>query len=405
MSPRLWTNSTLPLEERVIAGFALGKSLDDADRFDAAFAAFERANETYREMRAAMGERFDAEALNRQVNETIAAYTPAYFASVATWATPSELPVFIVGMPRSGTSLVEQIAASHSQVFGAGELKDIGKLALELGASNRNWQCTDVRRLADRHLEGLRVLGRGADRVIDKLPDNVFQLGLIATLFPSARVIFCHRDPRDIALSCFFQKFSAGQLMFSYDLADCGNRYRETARLMAHWHRVLPLRMLDITYEALVADLEGESRRLIAFLGLEWEPACLDFHHTQRTVMTASSWQVRQPLYARSVGRWRRYEQHLDPLFAALAVVGSDEEQIADLIDSLASLCGRRPVTFAGGLGRYSRLNFIHRGSRVAICSTWSLGCAHRSARDCAEFPIFGSAAAISFSFCVLADA
>ena len=125
---------TLPREERVIAGFALGKSLDDADRFDAAFAAYKQANETYREMRGAIGDRFDPEALHRQVDDTIAAYTPDFFASVATWAKPSELPVFIVGMPRSGTSLIEQIAASHSQVFGAGELKDIGKLSLELGA-------------------------------------------------------------------------------------------------------------------------------------------------------------------------------------------------------------------------------------------------------------------------------
>ncbi len=308
----------LPTEERVIAGFTLGKLLDEVDRFDAAFGAYAKANAAYRELRARTGERFDAEALRRQVDETIATCTPAFFASVAEWGSPSELPVFIVGMPRSATSLVEQIAASHSRVFGAGELKDIGELAVKLGTVHAHWQRTELRRLADTHLDRLQTLGRGADRVVDKLPDNVFQLGLIATLFPSARIIFCHRDPRDIALSCFFQKFASGQLMFSYDLADCGKRYRETARLMAHWRRVLPLRMLDVTYEALVADLESESRRLVAFLGLTWEPACLDFHRTQRTVTTASSWQVRQPLYARSVGRWRHYERHLGPLLAAL---------------------------------------------------------------------------------------
>jgi tetratricopeptide (TPR) repeat protein len=306
----------LPPEERVIAGFALGKSLDDADRFDDAFMAYARANATYREIRGTLGERFDAEALRCQVDETIATFTSTFFGSVTAWGNPSELPVFIVGMPRSGTSLVEQIAASHSRVFGAGEIKYIGELVAELGAVNA-WERTAVRRLADAHLERLRNLSRGADRVIDKLPDNVFNLGVIATLFPSARIIFCHRDPRDIGLSCLFQKFSTGQL-FSYDLADCGKRYRETARLIAHWHRVLPLRMLDVTYEAVVADLEAESHRLVAFLDLMWEPACLDFHCTQRTVTTASGWQVRQPLYARSVGRWRHYERYLKPLLAAL---------------------------------------------------------------------------------------
>jgi hypothetical protein len=164
----------------------------------------------------------------------------------------------------------------------------------------------------------LAALGGNTRRVIDKLPDNIFELGVIATLFPAARVIFCRRDARDICLSCYFQKFTGAQLAFSYDLGDCAKRYLETERMMAHWRRVLPLRMHEVEYEALVADLEGESRRLIAFLGLEWEPACLEFHLTQRAVATASGWQVRQPLYDRSVGRWRNYESYLAPLLDGL---------------------------------------------------------------------------------------
>jgi len=144
------------------------------------------------------------------------------------------------------------------------------------------------------------------------MPDNIFKLGLIATLFPAARVIFCRRDPRDVALSCYFQKFSGTQLAFSYDLADFAKRYDETERLTAHWHRVLPLSTLD------VGDIESESRRLISFLNLDWEPACLDFHRTERVIRTASSWQVRQPLYRRAVGRWRNYERYLEPLIRAL---------------------------------------------------------------------------------------
>ena len=226
-------------------------------------------------------------------------------------------------MPRSGTSLVEQIVASHSKVFGAGELNYIGDLAGSLESSRKvrsgfNYDVKEIRRLADGHVDRLKRLGGASERVIDKMPDNIFKLGIIATLFPAARVILCRRDPRDIGLSCYFQKFSGHQLAFSYDLADCGRRYKETEYLTDHWCRVLPLKILEIQYEALIADLEGESRKLIAFLGLDWEPACLDFHRTERIVTTASSWQVRQPLYTRSVGRWRNYERYLGPLFQTL---------------------------------------------------------------------------------------
>jgi hypothetical protein len=137
-------------------------------------------------------------------------------------------------------------------------------------------------------------------------------------LFPRARVIYCSRDPRDISLSCYFQLFADGAQSFSYDLADCGTRCREVQRLARHWLRLLPFHMIEINYEVLVDDLEAESRRLIEFLELDWEPACLDFHRTERTVVTVSHWQVRQPLYKSSVGRWRNYEKHLGPLLAVL---------------------------------------------------------------------------------------
>jgi hypothetical protein len=150
------------------------------------------------------------------------------------------------------------------------------------------------------------------------MPDNVLLVGLIARLFPRARIIYCSRGPRDTALSCYFQLFSDGAQHFSYDLPDCGRRCRQIERLAAHWLILLPLHMTEVNYERLVGDLEGESRRLIEFLGLEWEPACLDFHRTERTVATVSYWQVRQPIYSSSIGRWRHYENHLAPLFAAL---------------------------------------------------------------------------------------
>jgi hypothetical protein len=149
------------------------------------------------------------------------------------------------------------------------------------------------------------------------MPDNILFLWLIAALFPSARIILCRRDLRDVCLSCYFHHFTEGHL-YAYDLRDCAVRALEIDRLATHWSRMLPLEILAIDYEKLVSDLEGESRRLIEFLGLEWEPACLDFHRTERPVLTASAWQVRQPLYRHSIGRWRRYARHLRPLFAAL---------------------------------------------------------------------------------------
>jgi tetratricopeptide (TPR) repeat protein len=315
-------NPERSVSDRISAGFALGMLLDNAERCDEAFPCFVAANALHRQQRAEAGERFDIVALRRQVDDLIELATPDFFSAGAPWGNPSQAPVFIVGMPRSGTSLVEQIAASHSRVFGAGELPALGEIWETLSAHNRgrqveNWDAAFARRFADRHVESLQALGNGAARIIDKMPDNIFFLWLIAALFPSARIILCRRDLPDVCLSCYFHHFSEGHL-YTYDFADCGARALEIDRLATHWPRVLPLQILAIDYEKLISDLEDESRRLIEFLGLEWEPACLDFHRTERPILTASAWQVRQPLYRRSIGRWRRYERHLAPLFEAL---------------------------------------------------------------------------------------
>ena len=263
------------------------------------------------------GENYDGDVFARRVNDSIAMFTPDFFAQSRNWGEFSELPVFIVGMPRSGTSLVEQIAASHPDVFGAGELKDVGNIASSL--SFGQIQRGPINDAARKELDHLRNLGGSSLRMIDKMPANVEYLGLIAMLFPAARVIICRRDPRDTCLSCFFQHFEAGNL-YAFDLNHCGRHHLQTDRLIAHWLKVLPLRMLQVRYEGLVADLEEQSRRIISFLGLPWNPACLSFHQTERTVLTASDWQVRQPIYTRSVGRWRNYERHLGPLFKALGI-------------------------------------------------------------------------------------
>jgi tetratricopeptide (TPR) repeat protein len=312
-----------PVSDRIVAGFGLGTLLDAADRYDEAFPYFATANALVRQQRAALGGLYDFDALRREVDRQIAVFTPALLTPLSGWGNSSQIPVFIVGMPRSGTSLVEQIAASHSKVFGAGELEDISRIAAVVQAPGREIPADQldpdpIRRLADGYLAHLRAVGGGAARIIDKMPDNVFYLGLIALLFPAARIILCQRDARDTCLSCYFHLFTDRNI-FTYDLADCGRQFLEVDRLATHWLRELALEMLVIDYEALVADLEGESRRLIQFLGLDWEPACLDFHKTERPVFTGSFWQVRQPIFTRSVGRWRHYKRHLRPLLEVLA--------------------------------------------------------------------------------------
>jgi hypothetical protein len=187
-------------------------------------------------------------------------------------------------------------------------------------AAGHLWDARLIGDVARAYLARLHALGGGAARVTDKMPGNVFHLGLIALLFPHARVIFCRRDGRDTCLSCYFQHFGKQSVhLYCYDLADCGRQYLEVDRLTTHWLRALPLPTLELHYEALVADQEGQSRRLIEFLGLPWDPACLEFHRTKRAVLTASVWQVRQPLNQRSVDRWRHYARHLGPLLDILA--------------------------------------------------------------------------------------
>jgi tetratricopeptide (TPR) repeat protein len=316
------------IEQRVWLSFALGTMLDNAGRYDEAFSSFAQGNTLLRERLAAWGEVYDHDALRRRVADLIESLTPEFYSAVEPDGNPSETPVFIVGMPRSGTSLVEQIAASHSRISAAGELRDLSSVCETVFVHGKGRSLEEMdpglaRRLADDYVAKLQRLGAGSARVVDKMPDNVLHLGVAALLFPGARVVFCRRDLRDISLSCYFHHFNES-MAFAQDLADCARRALEIERLADHWRRVLPLRMHTIDYEALVADLEGESRRLIAFLGLDWEPACLEFHKTERPVLTASAWQVRQPLYSHSAGRWRHYQGHLGPLLQVLATADAE---------------------------------------------------------------------------------
>ena len=246
---------------------------------------------------------------------------------------PSEMPVFIVGMPRSGTSLVEQIMASHSKIFGAGELDVFGKsldaLADQVGAGFpalvAGLTSTQLYELGHLYADALHAKSRGARFVIDKMPGNLPFVGMIRLALPNARIIMVERDPIDTCLSCFSKHF-IGSLSYTYDLAELGRYARAYARLQQHWRRVLSDdRLLTVRYEDIVLDLEGQSRRLIAFCGLPWEAECLNFYKTERAVRTASVAQVRQPIYRSSIGRWRPEERLLAPLLNALRGEGPSE--------------------------------------------------------------------------------
>src|SRR5208283_4743952 len=280
----------------------LARRAEQAGRHDEAFAHYRQGNDSARQMFAQVGQAFDPHEHCRQVDRLLAAFDRPYFERAGALGSASELPVFIVGMPRSGTTLVEQILASHPQVFGAGELPDIQKLEAALPgilgepypACMERLDRATVQALAGGHLQRLAERGGAARRITDKQPSNHLHLGLIRTLFPRARVIHCRREPLDTCLSCYFHHFEA--MPFTTSLEWLGVCYRQYQRLMAHWRDVLPGGFLEIRYEDLVADQEAVTRQLVAFCGLEWDERCLAFHENPRAVQTASAVQVRQPI-------------------------------------------------------------------------------------------------------------
>ncbi len=320
LGERLLAVEGLGRGDRSTVHFALGAVFDRLGDHDAAFDHYRKGNDL-------TPHRFDRAAWSAEVESVIEGYAADVVPALVQAGNQSERPIFIVGMPRSGTSLVEQILASHPEVYGAGELADVVTIANQLSARVGGFYFEHLDalapelldELAEGHLRRLGELSGGAARVTDKMPHNFQHLGLIGQLFPRARVIHCTRDPRDTCLSIYFQRFN-GTHSYSWEQADLAHYYREYERLMAHWREVLEIEMIEVSYEAVVEDLEGEARRMVDFVGLEWDERCLRFHETERHVATASFDQVRQPLYTGSVGRWRRYERHLGPLLEGLGM-------------------------------------------------------------------------------------
>ena len=312
-------------ENATFLHFGLGKIYDDLAMHKEAFHHYHLANRLKRD---SLGVGWISTGI--ELNRYRKTFQPTLFRRFAqpSDSVLSELPVFIVGMPRSGTTLVEQICASHSLVHGKGELKKIPQLILNLPKQCKGKtaypECllsaspSLIRSLAEKYVAELKAgLPEETTRIIDKMPSNFQELGLISILFPRARLIHCVRDPLDTCLSNYFQNFEEGNEC-SYDMETISLYYRKYQAIMHHWETLLPDSIHTVQYELLVSNPEKETKALIDFLGLEWEEDCLNFHKTKRSVQTSSDWQVRQPIYKQSVARWKNYEAYIGELVKGL---------------------------------------------------------------------------------------
>lgn len=313
----------LSTEDQVHLHFALAKAYENIERPDAAFRELLGGNQLKRRQIT-----YDEAATLGIMDRQRELITREFIQERNDCGQVSSLPIFIVGMTRSGTTLIEQILASHPQIFGAGELSLLDQIVgsmrgllpgvpafpemiLEMSPAH-------FRTLGARYLDKLAQIAPTARRITDKMTVNFLFVGLIHLALPDATIIHAVRDPADTCVSSFATHFTRGH-EHTYDLAELGRYYRSYRSLMVHWHEVLPAaRILDVRYEELVADLEGVARRIVSHCGLAWDDRCLDFHQTRRPIRTASAAQVRKPIYMNSVGRWRQYEAFLEPLFDEL---------------------------------------------------------------------------------------
>ena len=302
--------------------FAAGKVLDSMGQYDNAFAKYKLGND-------AMGQNYDSAENIKETDDIIQTFTPELFLKLPLAGNRDERPIFIIGMPRSGTSLTEQILAAHSDVCAAGELETLFEISCntKLNPENKGpfpfyvdkLNQDGVDNMADTYLKHLDTFSGQTLRLTDKMPHNFNLLGLVQLLFPKARIIHCRRDPMDTCLSIYFQDFSEGH-KYAKNLLDIGAHYVQYQRLMKHWQKVLSIPIFVIQYEDLVSNQADVTKNLLKFCGLEWNDDCLHFHSVKRTIDTASYDQVRQPLYTKSVKRWKHYESHLDDLKKSLGV-------------------------------------------------------------------------------------
>ncbi len=316
LSKQLINSSGISDADKRMLGYALGKSYDAEGDYDTAFQYYTLANNLH-------SGKYSVESYAALTQEIIDLYDKDYTATLPVNLEQQYSPIFIIGMPRSGTTLVEQILSKHSKVYAAGELAYIVDIVRNLSGTAatdnlhleliRQFQADDFKIRADEYMRRTDELSAGAERVTDKLPSNYLYLGLISQMFPQAKIIHCTRDPRDTCLSIYFQDLGTYHA-YGSSLSDTAHVYAEYKRLMDHWKDVLKIPILDVCYEDVVEDLRSNVEQMLDFCGLDWEQGCLEFHQSDRKVATSSFDQVKQPIYKKSAGRWQNYKQHLTVL-------------------------------------------------------------------------------------------
>ena len=333
-SPDAWITSARKLaqkknlnaEDRANLHFALARTEQSLGQHDDAFVQVRQANRARRKQAGPL----NREAQARRADRLIEAFSPERIRALKTMGNADERPTLVVGLPRSGTSLIEQILASHPNVEGCGELPDLPNLTRWMGEmlgsgwpqSSRQLNPQMMKQAAGLYLSTLDRFSQAETlRCIDKTPANFFHIGIFQALFPQGRVIWMRRDLRDVALSIYFENFSHSQ-KYATDLADIAHYALAQQRMMQHWADTGEINLLEVHYEEVVADFEPQARRVTEFMGLDWSDAALTFHETERAVTTPSRWQVRQPIYSGSVARWKPYEKQLQPLFAEMEKLG-----------------------------------------------------------------------------------
>ena len=327
-------------QARIRYDFALGKALDDIGQYDRAFAAYDEGNRIQHALLPMDEARADA-----LLDAILNTFTPEFFKERERWsgAKPrGKTPIFIVGMPRSGTTLLEQILCSHKSVYGSGELTELNEVITEATGANAEQSFVpgvvslnkeQIKKIGDKYIERVWKLSPESKYITDKMPANFFYLGLIHLALPNAKIIHAMRDPMDSCFSCFSRLFN-DTMEFAYDQGTLGRYYRRYMTLMRHWHKVLPEgTILDLPYEDMVADTEGQARRVLKFVGLLWDDKCLEFYKNDRLVKTASVAQVRKPIYKTSVARWKHFARHLQPLLALVREFrdANDEPDVSNL--------------------------------------------------------------------------
>jgi len=318
----LFDNDNLSAADEILLSFALGKLFEDCREYDKAFHNYDRGN-----LLAGLNNKFDLTEHKEFLDKLKATYNKKYFNNLSEFGSDSSMPVFIVGMPRSGTSLIEQIIASHSMAFGAGELDFFNQITGIMALNQKLlkdrvefWSRPargERTRAASAYLDLLTsCAGTRKIHVVDKMPYNFLHLGLISSLFPNAPVIHCKREPLDTCLSIYFHYFQ-GFHNYSYDLNNIALYYKSYENLMYHWEELIPNPYMTVNYEDLISNIEAGSRSIIEFLKLPWEETCLKFYENKQVVRTRSNIQVRKPVYTTSINRWENYRKHIKPLLDA----------------------------------------------------------------------------------------